>query len=80
MDNNRLTGSYYTSKRIAQYMADWAIRNGNDSFLEPSFGDGVFLDAAFQRYNDLKNPSFLDSDFLLIRIFCKREGRFRYTF
>lgn len=24
---------------------------------EPSFGDGVFLDAAFQRYNDLKNPT-----------------------
>lgn len=57
MDNNRLTGSYYTSKRIAQYMADWAIRNSNDSFLEPSFGDGVFLDAASQRYNDLKNPT-----------------------
>lgn len=57
MDNNRLTGSYYTSKRIAQYMADWAIRNSNDSFLEPSFGDGVFLDAASQRFNDLKNPT-----------------------
>lgn len=53
MDNNRLTGSYYTSKRIAQYMVDWAIRNVNDSFLEPSFGDGVFLDAALQRYNTL---------------------------
>lgn len=55
MDNNRLTGSYYTSKKIAQYMVDWAIRDGSDSFLEPSFGDGVFLDAALRRYRDLEN-------------------------
>ena len=55
MDNNRLTGSYYTSKRIAKYMVNWAIRDSNDSFLEPSFGDGVFLDAASQRYEYLQN-------------------------
>ena len=56
MDNNRLTGSYYTSQKIAQYMVDWAIRDASDSFLEPSFGDGVFLDAAVQRYNDFTDP------------------------
>ncbi|MGM9635597.1 MAG: Eco57I restriction-modification methylase domain-containing protein [Candidatus Avispirillum sp.] len=55
MDNNRLTGSYYTSKIIAQYMADWAIRNPQDIVLEPSFGDGVFLDAAMSRYSFLGN-------------------------
>ena len=46
----RLTGSYYTSQRIANYMVEWAIRNGTDTLLEPSFGDGVFLDAAFNRF------------------------------
>ena len=56
MDNNRLTGSYYTSQKIAQYRVDWAIRDASDSFLEPSFGDGVFLDAAVQRYNDFTAP------------------------
>ena len=61
MDNNRLTGSYYTSKRIAQYMVNWAIQNFNDSILEPSFGDGVFIDAALARYNQLgnNNPDIL---------------------
>lgn len=55
MDNNRLTGSYYTSKKIAQYMVNWAIRTPFDSVLEPSFGDGVFIDAAISRYSSLEN-------------------------
>lgn len=55
MNNKRLTGSYYTTNKIAQFMVDWAIRDSNDIFLEPSFGSGVFLDAAGQRYKKLKN-------------------------
>jgi tRNA1(Val) A37 N6-methylase TrmN6 len=50
MNDNRLTGSYYTCQRIAEYLTSWAIRAENDSFLEPSFGDGVFVEAAISRY------------------------------
>lgn len=57
MDQNRLTGSYYTSQKIAQYMVNWAIRSVDDLFLEPSFGDGVFIDAALTRYSNLGNNS-----------------------
>jgi hypothetical protein len=39
-------GAYYTSGRVASYLADWAIRTAEDRVLEPSFGDGVFLRAA----------------------------------
>lgn len=55
MQATRLTGSYYTSQRIANYMVEWALRNQSDSLLEPSFGDGVFLDAAFDRFSALGN-------------------------
>ena len=57
MLTTRLTGSYYTSQRIADYMIEWAIRNGADTLLEPSFGDGVFLDAAFNRFLALGNAT-----------------------
>lgn len=55
MQATRLTGSYYTSQRIANYMVKWALRNSIDSLLEPSFGDGVFLDAAFDIFSTLGN-------------------------
>ena len=55
MQTTRLTGSYYTSQRIANYMVEWALRDKSDSLLEPSFGDGVFLDAAFDRFSALGN-------------------------
>lgn len=55
MQTARLTGSYYTSQRIATYMVKWALRNSTDSLLEPSFGDGVFLDAAFDIFSTLGN-------------------------
>jgi len=57
MQVNRLTGSYYTSQRIAHYMIEWAIRNETDTLLEPAFGDGVFLDAAFSRFSFLGNST-----------------------
>ena len=53
MQVTRLTGSYYTSQRIADYMAAWALRDRSDTLLEPAFGDGVFLDAAFNRFSAL---------------------------
>ena len=53
MQVTRLTGSYYTSQRIADYMAAWALRDRSDTLLEPAFGDGVFLDAAFNRFSRL---------------------------
>lgn len=57
MQTTRLTGSYYTSQRIADFMVEWAIRARSDSLLEPSFGDGVFLDAAFERFSALGNAN-----------------------
>lgn len=49
----RQWGAYYTSTGIASYLAHWAIRDREDRVLEPSFGDGVFLDVSLDRLRDL---------------------------
>lgn len=53
--NHRQTGSYYTSGEIAEYMSNWGIRSPRDVLLEPSFGEGVFIDKAYGRYQALGN-------------------------
>ena len=40
------TGSFYTCSSIADYIANWAIETPNTCVLEPSFGDGIFIDSA----------------------------------
>lgn len=44
-DQQRALGAYYTPQDAAEFMAAWALGDGG-RILEPSFGDGVFIDAA----------------------------------
>lgn len=39
----RLTGVYYTPSSAADFMADWIVRHDGEHILEPSFGEGIFL-------------------------------------
>src|SRR5438067_1983405 len=41
----RTLGAYYTPRTAADYMADWIVRHDGEHVLEPSFGDGIFLNA-----------------------------------
>lgn len=41
----RATGSYYTSADTAQYMADWLVDEKHTEILEPTAGDGVFVES-----------------------------------
>lgn len=41
----RALGAYYTPPLAAQLLAEWALRDRGDRILEPSMGDGVFLQA-----------------------------------
>ncbi len=50
---DKLRGGYYTSSVIAKHLCDWAIRSKKDRVLEPSCGDGAFLEAAAQRLIEL---------------------------
>jgi adenine-specific DNA-methyltransferase len=44
----KLRGGYYTPKPIADFLARWAIQSAKAEVLEPSCGDGVLLQAAFE--------------------------------
>lgn len=41
----RLRGVFYTPESAAAFMTNWLIRGRNETVLEPSFGDGIFLRA-----------------------------------
>ncbi|MFQ5637717.1 MAG: Eco57I restriction-modification methylase domain-containing protein, partial [bacterium] len=49
LNANKLRGGYYTSAKLADWLCAWAIRDSNGFVLEPSCGDGVFLEAAVDR-------------------------------
>lgn len=49
LDPDKLRGGYYTSDSLAHWLCAWAIRDANDTILEPSCGDGAFLLAATDR-------------------------------
>ncbi len=41
----KLRGGYYTPPAVARWLARWAVRSGADRVLEPSCGDGAFVEA-----------------------------------
>lgn len=53
IDFDKLRGGYYTPSLIAKFICSWAIQSENDFVLEPSCGDGNFIEAAIQRFNEL---------------------------
>lgn len=41
----KLRGGYYTDTDVAEFLTSWALRKRPSRVLEPSCGDGVFIDA-----------------------------------
>jgi len=39
-------GAYYTDRKVARFLAKWAVRSPDDVILDPCFGGGVFLEEA----------------------------------
>ena len=49
-------GAFYTDRTVADFLVGWAVRSPHDCVLDPSFGGGVFLEAAAERLGgDLGN-------------------------
>lgn len=53
LDKDKLRGGYYTSSAVADWLCEWAIRSPKDRVLEPSCGNGVFLESAVKRFVEL---------------------------
>jgi adenine-specific DNA-methyltransferase len=53
--DRRKLGRYDTPQRLAQAIANWAIRHPTNEILEPSSGSGVFVQCALRRLAELGN-------------------------
>ncbi|AAK81459.1 adenine-specific DNA-methyltransferase [Clostridium acetobutylicum] len=60
----RLTGRYFTPKDLASYIIDWVIQDNNiNKILEPSCGNGVFLECLGERrLEDGRNITAIEID------------------
>ncbi|MGS0707712.1 N-6 DNA methylase [Acinetobacter sp. ANC 3781] len=57
LDADKLRGGYYTSPEVATWLSAWAIQHNQQTILEPSCGDGAFLEAAITRLKELKTKT-----------------------
>ena len=53
-NEQKLRGGYYTPIELSDYLTAWAIRNGDETILEPSCGDGSFIASVLRRFSALK--------------------------
>lgn len=51
--SQKLRGGYYTPDEIAKFICKWAIDVNTQCVLEPSCGDGNFIEAAIRRFNEV---------------------------
>lgn len=50
---DKLRGGYYTPKEITRFICDWAIQREEVQVLEPSCGDGAFIEASIHRLEEI---------------------------
>lgn len=55
-DSKKLRGGYYTPQAITDFICKWAITRPTQKVLEPSCGDGNFIESAIRRFQALGVP------------------------
>ncbi|MDR2223137.1 MAG: N-6 DNA methylase [Flavobacteriaceae bacterium] len=53
IDSKKLRGGYYTPQPIADFICKWAIQSETKSVLEPSCGDGNFVESIVNTFKSL---------------------------
>lgn len=53
VESQKLRGGYYTPQLIAKFLCNWGIDSNTQRVLEPSCGDGNFIEEAILRFNEL---------------------------
>lgn len=56
VDSKKLRGGYYTPQPITDFICRWAITKPTHRVLEPSCGDGNFIESAIKRFIELGVP------------------------
>src|SRR4051794_34516131 len=79
----KLRGGYYTPPDLAFYISRWATGNQPKTVLEPSCGDGVFVDALARVDPGLKFSftafELLDEEAAKARERCRAIPKFDFT-
>src|SRR4051794_41094812 len=57
VDSKKLRGGYYTPQAITNFICKWAITKPTQKVLEPSCGDGNFIESAIRRFKELGVPN-----------------------
>lgn len=53
LSDQKLRGGYYTPQPITEFLCNWCIQQSTKKVLEPSCGDGNFIEAAILRFKEL---------------------------
>jgi len=53
VSQQKALGAFYTAQHVADFLVAWALRKPDDVVCDPSFGGGVFLEAAAKRLTAL---------------------------
>ena len=48
--DKKLRGGYYTPSKVADFLTNWAVSDAEAVSLEPSCGDGAFIQSLVNRY------------------------------
>lgn len=56
IDSKKLRGGYYSPQPISDFICKWAITKPTQRVLEPSCGDGIFIESAIKRFLELGVP------------------------
>lgn len=81
--DQKLRGGYYTPLDLASYITRWVLEKRPESLLEPSCGDGVFVQAlskvGFAPPLSLTGFELLEEEAAKSRIRCQAEPRLEST-
>jgi len=55
-EHRKARGAFFTPQPVSDFATNWAVRSADDSVLEPSCGEAVFLVSAAQRLKTLGAP------------------------
>lgn len=53
LSDQKLRGGYYTPKVLTDFITRWAIKDGTELILEPSCGDGNFIESAITHLKNM---------------------------
>ena len=74
----KLRGGYYTPLELARFIVDWGISDHFTTILEPSCGDGVFLESLRESLSDFEciAVELLESEADKAKQIVQKDSRF----